>query len=129
MRLAVLADIHGNLPALEAVMADVKRQGVDGLIVAGDFCDRPQPLEAVRAVQALGACAIRGNRENYLLAYHRLGCSRPLAHRQAVGRRALAPRAPRSRGAGLYGFASGAVRLCGRAARLLSASSTLRREA
>jgi predicted phosphodiesterase len=72
MRIAVLADIHGNLPALEAVLADVERQGVDGMIVAGDFCDRPQPLEAVRAVQALGACAIRGNRENYLLAYHNL---------------------------------------------------------
>ena len=72
MRLAVLADIHGNLPALEAVLADLKRQCVDGMIVAGDFCDRPQPLEAVRAVQALGACAIRGNRENYLLAYHNL---------------------------------------------------------
>jgi predicted phosphodiesterase len=69
MRLAVLADIHGNLPALEAVLADVEQLCVDGLIVAGDFCDRPQPLEAVRAVQALGACAIRGNRENYLLAY------------------------------------------------------------
>jgi predicted phosphodiesterase len=72
MRIAVLADIHGNLPALEAVLADVERQGVDGMIVAGDFCDRPQPLEAVRAVRALGACAIRGNRENYLLAYHHL---------------------------------------------------------
>ena len=72
MRLAVLADIHGNLPALEAVLANVKRQGVDGMIVAGDFCDRPQPLEAVRAVQALDACVIRGNRENYLLAYHGL---------------------------------------------------------
>ena len=71
MRLAVLADIHGNLPALEAVLEDVKRQGVDGMIVAGDFVDRPQPLEAVRAVQALGACTIRGNREDYLLAYHR----------------------------------------------------------
>jgi len=69
MRLAVLADIHGNLSALDAVMADVKRQRVDGLIVAGDFCDRPQPLETVRAVQALDACAIRGNREDYVLAY------------------------------------------------------------
>jgi predicted phosphodiesterase len=69
MRLAVLADTHGNLPALEAVLADVKRHSVDGLIVAGDFVDRPQPLEAVRAQQALGACLIRGNRENYLLAY------------------------------------------------------------
>jgi len=72
MRIAVLADIHGNLPALEAVLEDVGRQGVDGMIVAGDFCDRPQPLEVVRAVQALAACAIRGNRENYLLAYHSL---------------------------------------------------------
>ena len=72
MRLAVLADTHGNLPAFEAVLSDVERQSVDGLIVAGDFCDRPQPLEAVRAVQALDACAIRGNRENYLLAYHNL---------------------------------------------------------
>ena len=71
MRLAVLADIHGNLPALEAVLADVKRQGVDGMLVAGDSVDRPQPLEAVHALQALGACAIRGNRENYLLAYDR----------------------------------------------------------
>lgn len=72
MRLAVLADIHGNLPALEAVREDIEQHCVDGLIVAGDFVDRPQPLEAVRAVQALGACAIRGNRENYLLAYHGL---------------------------------------------------------
>ena len=70
MRLAVLADIHGNLAALEAVLEDVEQLGVDGMIVAGDFVDRPQPLEAVRAVQALGACAIRGNRENYILAYH-----------------------------------------------------------
>jgi predicted phosphodiesterase len=71
MRLAVLADIHGNLPALEAVLADVEQLSVDGTIVAGDFIDRPQPLEAVRAVRALGACTIRGNREDYVLAYTR----------------------------------------------------------
>lgn len=71
MRLAILADIHGNLPALRAVLADVEQLGVDGMIVAGDFVDRPQPLEAVRAVQALGACVIRGNREDYVLAYTR----------------------------------------------------------
>ena len=72
MRLAVLADIHGNLPALEAVLAEVEQQGVEDMIVAGDFCDRPLPLEAVRAVRALNACTIRGNRENYILAYHSL---------------------------------------------------------
>ena len=35
MRLAVLADIHGNLPALEAVLADIQQQRVDEIIVAG----------------------------------------------------------------------------------------------
>ncbi len=71
MRLAILADIHGNLPALEAVLADVAHQGVDGIIVAGDFVDRPQPLETVHMLRALGCWMIRGNRENYLLAYDR----------------------------------------------------------
>ena len=58
MRIAVLADIHGNLPALEAVLEDVQRHGVDGTIVAGDLCDRPQPLEAVRAVHAHAAIVL-----------------------------------------------------------------------
>jgi predicted phosphodiesterase len=69
MRLAVLADIHGNLPALEAVLADVQQQSVDGILIAGDSVDRPQPLETLRAIQALDAWIIRGNREDYLLAY------------------------------------------------------------
>jgi predicted phosphodiesterase len=71
MRLAVLADIHGNLAALEAILADMAHQGVDGIIVAGDFVDQPQPLETVGMLRALGCWMIRGNRENYLLAYHR----------------------------------------------------------
>ena len=71
MRLAALADIHGNLPALEAVLADVQQQRVDGILIAGDSVGRPQPLETLRAIQALGAWIIRGNRENYLLAYDR----------------------------------------------------------
>jgi predicted phosphodiesterase len=71
MRLAVLADVHGNLPALEAVLADIEEQGVDSIIVAGDFADRPQPLETVCMLRALDCWMIRGNRENYLLAYDR----------------------------------------------------------
>lgn len=69
MRLAILSDIHGNLPALEAVLEDVQQQCTDGIIIAGDLVDRPQPLETLRAIQALGAWIIRGNRENYLLTY------------------------------------------------------------
>jgi Icc-related predicted phosphoesterase len=37
MRLAVLADIHGSLPALEAVLADARQRRVDQYIVAGGF--------------------------------------------------------------------------------------------
>ncbi len=36
-RLAILADIHGNLPALEAVMADLAGRRVEQVIVAGDL--------------------------------------------------------------------------------------------
>ena len=37
MRVAALYDIHGNLPALEAVLADVQREGVDAIVIGGDF--------------------------------------------------------------------------------------------
>lgn len=36
-KLAILADIHGNLPALEAVADDLARHGVDRVVVAGDL--------------------------------------------------------------------------------------------
>jgi predicted phosphodiesterase len=39
MRLAVLADIHGNLPALRAVLKDLERFEIDGIIVAGDVAE------------------------------------------------------------------------------------------
>lgn len=69
MRLAILADIHGNLPALETVLEDCRQQHVEGCIIAGDFVDRPQPLQTIRMLQTLGCWTIRGNREDYLLAY------------------------------------------------------------
>jgi len=48
VRLAVLADVHGNLPALEAVLADVQQHSVDGIIVAGDLVGGgPQIAEPV----------------------------------------------------------------------------------
>ncbi len=40
MRLAVLSDIHGNLPALEAVLADLERQQADQVIINGDMVNR-----------------------------------------------------------------------------------------
>jgi len=69
MRLAILADIHGNLPALEAVLADVEQHKVDGILVAGDVVDGPYPLETLRALLARRCWMLQGNREKYFLAY------------------------------------------------------------
>lgn len=41
MRLALLSDIHGNLPALRAVMADLARRGVDRVVNLGDSLSGP----------------------------------------------------------------------------------------
>jgi putative phosphoesterase len=41
MKIAVLADVHGNLPALRAVLAQVDRDPVDAIVVAGDVCGGP----------------------------------------------------------------------------------------
>ena len=38
MRIAVIADIHGNMPALEAVLADIQRRDVNRTINLGDSC-------------------------------------------------------------------------------------------
>ena len=43
MRVAVLSDIHGNLPALDAVLHDVNRAGADLIVVNGDIADGPMP--------------------------------------------------------------------------------------
>ncbi len=69
IRAAALADVHGNLPALEAVLADARAQGVDRFIVAGDLVTGgPQPAETMRLLRSLDAWMIRGNTDNYLLA-------------------------------------------------------------
>ena len=47
MRIAVLADIHGNLPALRAVLGELDRDPIDAVVVAGDVVGGPLPLEAL----------------------------------------------------------------------------------
>jgi predicted phosphodiesterase len=70
-RLAVLADIHGNLPALEAVLHDLSQFSVDHVIVAGDVIDRgPFSVQVLERVTREGWAMIRGNAELYLLDYN-----------------------------------------------------------
>lgn len=64
-QLAVLGDIHGNLAALEAALADVKHQRADAILVTGDLClNGPRPAEVVdrvRQLEADGALVVQGN--------------------------------------------------------------------
>src|SRR5438128_1370911 len=55
MRVAVLDDIHGNLPALEAVLEDVAQARVDRVVVGGDVLPGPMPLETIARLRGLSA--------------------------------------------------------------------------
>ena len=71
MRLAVVSDIHGNLPALEAVLAEVGREGVDRVVNLGDIVSGPLwPRETAARLRALDWPTIRGNHERQLLDPH-----------------------------------------------------------
>lgn len=71
-RIAVLADIHGNLPALEAVLNDLADAAVDEIILAGDLVGRgPQGSAVVKRARELGLRSVRGNHEDYLLSFRR----------------------------------------------------------
>jgi predicted phosphodiesterase len=66
--LAVLYDIHANLPALEAVLADTRAQGADRYFLGGDYTGfGPFPHETLAVLKALeNAVWIRGNGERWL---------------------------------------------------------------
>ena len=68
MRIAVLADIHGNLRALEAVLADLPRRGADLVVNLGDCLSGPlQPAAVADRLMALGLPTVRGNHDRQLL--------------------------------------------------------------
>lgn len=50
MRVAALFDIHGNLPALEAVLQDVRHADVDQVVAGGDVIPGPMPSETLRGL-------------------------------------------------------------------------------
>jgi len=58
MKLAVLADIHGHLPALDAVLAEVDAAGVDAIVLNGDIVTGPMPDATVERLIGLGDRAI-----------------------------------------------------------------------
>jgi len=69
MRIAFVSDIHGNLAALEAVAADIRRRGADAVVNLGDNLSGPLlPLETAHFLMASGWLSLAGNHERQLLA-------------------------------------------------------------
>lgn len=68
MRIAVIADIHGNRIALDAVLADLEAQGPYEMVCLGDVAALgPQPQQALRRLHELGCPAVMGNTDEWLL--------------------------------------------------------------
>lgn len=73
MRVAALYDIHGNLPALEAVLADVRASGADRIVVGGDVLPGPMPRECLEllGVSSIPVDYIRGNGDRETISARR----------------------------------------------------------
>jgi diadenosine tetraphosphatase ApaH/serine/threonine PP2A family protein phosphatase len=68
LRFAAIADVHGNYRALEAVVADIRAQGITDIVNLGDMASGP--LDARRTMDrlmALGAVHVLGNHDRYLI--------------------------------------------------------------
>jgi len=73
MRVAAIYDIHANLPALEAVLQDIRRVGVDQIVVGGDVLPGPMPRETITELLDLEIPVqfIRGNGDREVAARRR----------------------------------------------------------
>lgn len=89
MRIAAVSDIHGNLPALKAVLADVARRGADLVVNLGDILSGPLlPAETADFLVPLDLPTIRGNHERQVLTHarERMGPSDAYAADHITGR-------------------------------------------
>jgi predicted phosphodiesterase len=85
MRVAVFADVHGNLPALEAVLAEIAGSGADLIVNLGDCASGPLwPREATERLANLEAVTVRGNHDRQVasVAPEAMGASDSFAYAQ-----------------------------------------------
>jgi predicted phosphodiesterase len=66
---AAIYDIHGNLPAFEAVLADIDREGIERILVGGDVAAGPMPQPVIARLRELGdrAWFVRGNADRLMV--------------------------------------------------------------
>ncbi|HLX58449.1 MAG TPA: metallophosphoesterase family protein [Ktedonobacteraceae bacterium] len=68
MQLAIISDIHGNCFALDYVLEDIRRQGIEEIVCLGDAIQGgAQPAETVQRLRALGCPVVMGNADDWLL--------------------------------------------------------------
>lgn len=82
---AVIADIHGNLFALDAVLSEPRIANADSLVIVGDHAAGPQPAEVLNRLRSLGEAVslVRGNSDRELVE---LGRGRDMAVPEEVTR-------------------------------------------
>lgn len=68
MKIAFISDIHGNAVALDAVLTDIKKKGVNQIYVLGDICYRgPEPKRSLDLVRSLHTEVIKGNADEWVV--------------------------------------------------------------
>jgi predicted phosphodiesterase len=67
VRVAALYDIHGNLPALEAVLAEVAAENVDTIVFGGDVASGPMPAETLQRMRKVDARCVMGNADRQMV--------------------------------------------------------------
>jgi 3',5'-cyclic AMP phosphodiesterase CpdA len=73
MPIAIVSDIHGNLPALQAVLADLRETAPDLIVHGGDLAfGGAHPAEVVDEIRSLGWAGARGNTDEMLHSPQRL---------------------------------------------------------
>ncbi|HEX5439838.1 MAG TPA: metallophosphoesterase [Ktedonobacterales bacterium] len=101
MRIALIADIHGNLVAFNTILDDIAREGVDQMVCLGDVAAfGPQPEEVVARLREVGCPVVMGDADMTLLTpgAARDGCAFP----QPPGDRRLGAGAALTRRPRLY---------------------------
>lgn len=80
MRIALFGDIHANLEALEAVLADAARQGVTEYVCMGDIVGyNADPVACLERVRAMDVPTIKGNHDEDASGHHSLDAMNPVA--------------------------------------------------
>ncbi len=91
VKIAVVADIHGNLPALAAVWADIKWQGVDEILCLGDVVGYyPWPNEVIEFIRERAITLVQGNYDESVgEELPACGCDFPTAAAMLIGETSL----------------------------------------